>query len=233
MVGHVPEDQTIAAVASLDDDLRRAMYAYIRAAHRPITRQEAAAAVGISRKLAAFHLDKLVASGLLTSRDQALDGSRVGRPSKVYEPTPAHFQVSIPDRRYDVLADVLMDAVLVDRGDGGSARDTAVEVATRRGHQAGVAERQRSRPGRLGAERALTMAERVLARGGFEPDRDEPNRVRLRNCPFQPLATRAPQLVCGLNLAFVDGVLDGLGGTRLRAELRPKTGECCVEIETA
>lgn len=233
MVDRMAEDSTIAAVASLDDDLRRGMYAYIRAARRPVTRQEAAAAVGISRKLAAFHLDKLVTSGLLTSGYHAVGGPRVGRAPKVYEPAAASFQVSIPDRRYDALADILVDAVLVDDGEGGSSRDTAVEIAARRGHEAGVAERQLSRPGRLGAERALTMAERVLARLGFEPGRDEPNRVRLRNCPFHPLAARAPELVCRLNLAFVDGVLDGLEGTRLRAELRPTTGECCVEIETA
>jgi predicted ArsR family transcriptional regulator len=58
-------DPAIRAVAALDDELRRGMYAFIRKARRPVTREEAAASVGISRKLAAFHLDKLVEVGLL------------------------------------------------------------------------------------------------------------------------------------------------------------------------
>ena len=43
----------------------RALYAYVRSAAAPVTREAAAEAVGISRKLAAFHLDKLVEAGLL------------------------------------------------------------------------------------------------------------------------------------------------------------------------
>ena len=58
----------------LADDLRRRMYEFIRRADGPVSRDEAAAAVGISRKLAAFHLDKLVDAGLLEAR------LRPGRP---------------------------------------------------------------------------------------------------------------------------------------------------------
>ena len=57
-------DPAIKAVAALSDDTRRGMYVFIRAARQPVTRDEAAASVGISRKLAAFHLDKLVDAGL-------------------------------------------------------------------------------------------------------------------------------------------------------------------------
>ena len=57
----------IRAVAALDDEFRRGMYAFIRKARRPVTREEAAASVGISRKLAAFHLDKLVEADLQSS----------------------------------------------------------------------------------------------------------------------------------------------------------------------
>jgi len=38
----------IRAVAALDDGLRRGMYAFIRRVRRPVTRDEAAAEVGIS-----------------------------------------------------------------------------------------------------------------------------------------------------------------------------------------
>ncbi|GAB3908400.1 helix-turn-helix transcriptional regulator [Microbispora bryophytorum] len=226
-------DPGISAVAALDDALRQGMYAYIRRARRPVTRDEAAASVGISRKLAAFHLDKLVDAGLLRARYEAVGGiRRVGRTPKVYEPTETDIRVTIPERRHEVLADILVDAVLAE-GKGESARQAAARVAGRHGEEIGAAERARAKPGRLGAERALTLLESLLARHGFEPGRESPTCVRLHNCPFHPLAARAPELVCGVNHAFLDGMLTGLEATRVQAVLVPRPGECCVELRSS
>jgi len=209
----VTADPAIRAIAALDDDLRRGMYEFIRAARRPVTRDEAAAAVGISRKLAAFHLDKLVAAGTLRARYQPADGiRRVGRAPKVYEPSGTDIRVSIPPRSHDILAGILLDA-MVREGRGENALDAAQRVARDRGEQIGAAERQRVRPGRLGAERALTLASRLLAERGFEP-----------------LSARATDLVCGLNLAFLTGMVDGLEASSVEAVLDPRAGECCVEL---
>src|SRR5215472_2536421 len=104
---HVTADPAIRAIAALDDDLRRGMYEFIRAARRPVTRDEAAAAVGISRKLAAFHLDKLVDAGALRARyEQAAGVRRVGRVPKVYEPSQLDLRVSIPQRSHEMLAGI-------------------------------------------------------------------------------------------------------------------------------
>ncbi|MGW5649057.1 helix-turn-helix transcriptional regulator [Saccharopolyspora sp. NPDC003752] len=232
----VPSDEPVAgsmaAIAVLADDLRRGMYEFIRRARRPIGRDEAAAAVGISRKLAAFHLDKLVDAGLLCARFEPVGGIRkVGRTPKVYEPTDAHIGVSIPPRRPDLLADILLDAVLSE-GDQETAIEAAMRTARERGHRLGTEERIRSRPGRLGAERALTRTEDVLARYGFEPDRETPTCVRLRNCPFHPLTARSPELVCGLNHAFLRGFLAGLEARSVEAMLEPRPGECCVALRS-
>jgi predicted ArsR family transcriptional regulator len=228
--GEDVDEPAIRAVAALNDDLRRGMYAYCRRAGRPVTRDEAAAQVGISRKLAAFHLDKLVDAGLLRAHYAPVDGiRRVGRTPKVYEPTNEPVRVAIPERRHDLLADLLLDAVLAHRP-GESATDSAVRVARDRGRRLGATERDDARPGRLGAERALTLAGAVLARNGFEPHRDDPTTVRLRNCPFHPLAARAPELVCGITHAFVDGFLTGLDAPTTQAQLIPTPGECCVRL---
>jgi predicted ArsR family transcriptional regulator len=223
----VSTNPAIRAIAALDDDLRRGMYAFIRAARRPVTRDEAAAAVGISRKLAAFHLDKLVDAGALRARYQA--AGRVGRAPKVYEPPEADLRVSIPQRSHDILAGILLDAVLTE-GRQESARDAALRVARQRGHDIGAAERQRARPGRLGTERALTLASGLLEQAGFEPAREAPARVRLRNCPFHPLAGKAPQMVCQINEAFLAGLVGGLGAPTVAAVPDPRAGECCVEL---
>jgi predicted ArsR family transcriptional regulator len=229
----VRADPAIRAIAALDDDLRWGMYEFIRAARRPVTRDEAAAAVGISRKLAAFHLDKLVDAGALRARYAQADGARrVGRVPKVYEPAPGDIRLSIPPRSHDLLAGILMDAVAgQDNGEG--ARDAARRVARERGERIGAAERERARPGRLGPERALSLASALLAERGFEPARESPGCLRLRNCPFHPLAATAPDLVCGLNHAFIAGMMDGLKATGVDAVLHPRAGECCVELRAA
>jgi predicted ArsR family transcriptional regulator len=208
------------------------MYGFIRRAHRPVSREEAARTVGISRKLAAFHLDKLVEVGLLRARYEPVGGIRkVGRTPKVYEPIDAEVHISIPAKEHGLLADILIDALLTGNQEK-SAHEATFQVARHRGAEVGAAERERTRPGRLGAERALTLATAALTRYGFEPDRITPTLLRLRNCPFEPLASKAPQLVCGINHAFLTGFLNALQASTLTAVLTPRPNACCVEITT-
>ncbi|NUR93379.1 MAG: transcriptional regulator [Nonomuraea sp.] len=216
-------------VSVLGEESRHAMFDFVRRAGRPVTRDEAAASVGISRKLAAFHLDKLVAAGLLRAGYAAPAG--VGRRPKVYLPGETEIQVSIPERRHAFLAELFLDAVLT-QGDGESGAQAAIRTARERGTDLGAAERDRSRPGRLGAERALTYCQRMLERHGFEPVREGPAAIRLRNCPFHPLTARAPELVCGMNQGFLSGYLDGLQAGGVEAVLDPQPGECCVRLRS-
>ncbi|MFJ8584332.1 helix-turn-helix transcriptional regulator [Streptomyces sp. NPDC093595] len=230
---HLLSAGSVEAVSVLAEEQRRRMYAFVRRAHRPVTREEAAAEAGISAKLAAFHLDKLVAAGLLTFRyDHPEAVRRVGRKPKVYEPAETDIRISIPERRPDVLAEILIDAVL-GQEPGEDAQDAALRTARHRGEELGAATRARARPGRLGPERSLTLAESVLEQHGFEPDRQAPAELRLLNCPFHPLAARSPGLVCGINHAYLGGFLAGLQATGIDAVLAPHPGRCCVELRAA
>jgi predicted ArsR family transcriptional regulator len=74
----------------------------------------------------------------------------------------------------------------------------------------------------------LTAVYAVLAELGFEPRGDVD--LILGNCPFHLLAQRQTVLICGLNEAFVNGILDGLGTRTLTAGLRPQPGGCCVRV---
>jgi predicted ArsR family transcriptional regulator len=228
--GVVLDDASLASLAVLGDELRRRMFDYIRRERRPVTREDVAASVGISRKLAAFHLDKLVAAGLLRAHYESSSSIRkVGRHPKLYEPVDEAITVSIPERRFEMLAELLTEAVLTEAA-GESARDAALRVAAERGEAIGATERARVRPGRLGAERGLTLATESLEEFGFEPKRSAPTLVRLHNCPFHPLAAKAPELVCGINRAFLAGYLKGLGSDATDAVLAPQPGLCCVEL---
>lgn len=219
----------VAAVAALDDDVRRALFEYVRAAAQPVTREEAARAVGISRKLAAFHLDKLVELGVLRSGFGPVSQRRVGRAPRRYGPAEVDISVRLPERQPELLASILVEAIAAPRREE-SADAAASRVAHRRGLELGQEERSRLRGGRVGADRALAAGEAALARQGYEPFR-EGRVVRMRNCPFHPLANMAPEFVCGLNQAYLAGMVEGLDAdSAVSAELAPRPGECCVEL---
>lgn len=209
-----------AAVAALADRSRRALYDYVRHQGHPVSREEAADAQHMSRSLAAFHLDKLVDAGLLRARyESPPDQPRGrGRAPKVYEPVGDGLSVTIPERRYELIAEILADAV---------AEDPAHADAAAHRH---ASERGRAIGAQLRADGVDVVA--VLAGLGFEPQPDAAGRVLLHNCPFHALATRHTALVCGLNHTFVVGLLDGLGASDIRARLAPRPAACCVELET-
>jgi predicted ArsR family transcriptional regulator len=233
----------IASVALLAERGRRELYEFVRRAGGPVTRDEAAASTGISRRLAAFHLDKLVHAGLLRAHtDRPATG--VGRRPKVYEPQPVELAVSVPARQYGLLAELLVDAVTATSATGagmdaarsgaGSAGEVVAEAAREQAHErgrsAGAEARAQARPGRLGPERALTLAQSVLEGCGYEPARTAPRQLLLRNCPFARLADRSRELVCGINHAFCSGLVAGLDAAAVQARLEPVEGLCCVRL---
>jgi predicted ArsR family transcriptional regulator len=217
------------SVAVLVDPVRRALFDYVSRQDHPVSREEAAEIRGVSRSLAAFHLDKLVEAGLLCARYEApQDQPRGrGRTPKVYEPASDGLMVTIPERRYDLLGEILADAVAVAPAE---AADAARRLAFERGHQLGE---NATGPGGSAAGPGGSAAglEAVLTDLGFEPFSDHPAQTLLANCPFHSVATRQTELVCGINLAFVAGLLNGLGDSHLTARLVPRPGACCVEID--
>jgi predicted ArsR family transcriptional regulator len=206
-------DDAVDLLCALDDEVRRACYQHVRRADAPLTRAEVAAAVGIAVGLAAFHLDKLVAVGLLDADYGGTPGRGGGRPAKRYRPSVVALEVTLPPRRYDVLARILAEAA-----DTGESRHA---VARRTGVEAGRAHRRGSREARL---------REALAELGFEPA-DTDAAIVQRNCPFAAAQQVAPPLVCEVNRAIVDGVLDAVdAAASRRSVLDPAPGRCCVLI---
>jgi predicted ArsR family transcriptional regulator len=220
------------AVAVLEDELRRQIYLLVRSAGRPLTREEVAGEAGISRRLAAFHLDKLVDRGLLRShyaRPPGRSGPGAGRSAKYYKPSDLEIDVSIPERRYDLAGQLLLRAIRSE-SPGEPAPAAALRVAREAGLEIGQRVREGRRLGRPGAERALATSAAILEDQGFEPYRPGPDEVALRNCPFHSLAREAPELVCRMNQAFIDGLLRGLGNETVEAALECTPGDCCVTL---
>jgi predicted ArsR family transcriptional regulator len=224
-------EHALDVVGALADDLRRQMYLFIREQGRPISRDEAAEAVGISRKLAAFHLDKLTEKGLLKAHYRRLSGRSgpgAGRPSKVYEPTELEVAVSIPSRSYDFVGSLLVSALARSPT---SVRTAARTAAWEEGRSLGQEVRRARRLRSASPKRLMAIARDVLLERGYEPYPDEAGTLRLRNCPFHALAQQSKEIVCNLNHAFISGLLSGLDGNQLDAALEPRPGECCVRVQ--
>jgi predicted ArsR family transcriptional regulator len=229
------EDASTEAIAALADPVRRRLFELVRGAGHPVSREEAAEGAGISRSLAAFHLDKLVERGLLRfsyRRPEGRSGPGAGRPSKVYEPSAAEIAVSIPERHYEVIGKLLVDSILAE---GGQAERTEVAsgVASSEGRRIGEEIRRELRLRPPGTERALATITDILRERGYEPYATEDSTLRLRSCPFHVLAQHAPELVCRMNRAFIEGITRGLGNRSIEAALEPTPGECCVVLRPA
>jgi predicted ArsR family transcriptional regulator len=212
-------NETVVRLCVLDDPARWAAYVAVRTAGRPLTRAEVANEVGISAKLAAFHLEKLLSEGFLEATYERNDGSvGVGHPAKRYRPTGLELEVSIPPRRYDLAAEILAESLEADSSD--PPVESLADIAAEYGRQVGRQARARN-----GDSRVLTALRAI----GYEPAASGDD-VVLRNCPFRHVAQARPETICQMNLAFVAGVLAGTKSRSLQAVLSPSTERCCVVL---
>ncbi|WP_320670083.1 helix-turn-helix transcriptional regulator [Patulibacter defluvii] len=213
-----PGLDAIAALGGLADPIRRRLYDAVAAAPEPIGRGEAAAAAGISRTLAAYHLDRLAKDGLLVvsyARRSGRSGPGAGRPAKLYARAATEFAATVPPRDYGLAALLLAEAAAGD--DSGATERSLTTAATRLGRELAAADPP-----------PASIADALRGRG-YEPY-DDDGTVRLRNCPFHAAARRHPAIVCGMNLALIEGLADGLGcGARPR--LDPGPDRCCVALD--
>lgn len=220
------------AIEALSEPTRRRVHDVVREARRPMTRDEVAGALGIGRPLAAFHLDALAKAGLLNvdyARPPGRGGPGAGRPSKRYRTTADDIAVSVPERRYELVAEILATGVR----DAGASRDVraAVYAAARtRGEQLGarcavVAEHASD-------EKPVDRVCAALDRLGYEPV-GSGGAVSLRNCPFHGVVDVDPELVCGLNVQLVDGMLTALDVAGFEARFAPAADLCCVQVVEA
>ena len=225
-----PEWDTLQLLA---EPTRRALFQSCRRAATPLTREELAGAVGISRRLAAFHLDVLADAGLLSvdyARPAGRTGPGAGRPAKRYTAAPVDLELSVPPRRYDVAARVMARGLAVANEQGTDALETTFDVAQQEGRRVG---RLRRTPGRKSAAATTDVAIDVLTDLGYEPSSGRDRCVELCNCPFDSIVDVATDVVCGLNQRFVAGVLEGLDGHRaVQAELDPAPDRCCVVLRS-
>jgi len=226
-------DQQLTGLAGLGDPLRRALYRQVAERGVPVSRDDAAQATGISRPLAAYHLDKLVHDGLLEARYQRRSDRRgpgAGRPAKHYVRADRQIELSLPTRDYAALAELLAGAVQADPT--GAAQAALNRAAASLGAELGT--EAAATLVQADPDQVLTAVRQALAARGYEPHDDPDGTIRLRNCPFDRIAAHHPQLICGANHAMLQGLTDQLDGDPpIQAVLDPQPGRCCVTLTRA
>ncbi|MFJ4776522.1 helix-turn-helix transcriptional regulator [Streptomyces sp. NPDC088762] len=220
-------DPDVSAVAALDEPTRRRLYDHVVRQPSAVSRDEAAAALGLARKTAAFHLDRLADESLLDvvyERRSGRSGPGAGRPAKLYRRSAREVVVHLPDRRYELAGRLLAQAVEESDATGEPVR----QVLHRKAEELGT---------QLGEQNGTNVCE-LLERYGFEPRRDDDagvgagaGAIVLANCPFHALAQAHTQTVCGMNLHLLRGILRGLGTSGLEASLAPSPDRCCVRLQ--
>ena len=226
----------VAGVAALADPIRRSLYLFVADSAEAVSREQAAAAAGVQKALAAFHLEKLVREGLLDFEFRRLTGRSgpgAGRPAKLYRRSVRQLDVSLPHREYDLAGLVLASAIHAAEASGRSARDeldrSSFDVGrTMGGHAVARAGRRASK-----VKRREALFE-VLRHHGFEP-RVAGGDVVLANCPFHLLSQQFTELVCSMNLRLMEGIRSAvdLGDDDLRPCLEPEQGQCCVRFRAS
>src|SRR5438874_10063620 len=226
-------EERIAAFSSLADPTRRRLYLYTVSRPEGAGRDEAAEAAGISRGLAAFHLDRLIHDGLLVADYRRLTGRTgpgAGRPATIYRRSERELSFSVPRRNHELLARLFAQAM--SSTTSSTALDALLVAATELGVSLG-AQARRAAGGRAGRQRLLEAAAAVLQENGFEPRAEGPACLVLGNCPFSPLAREYMDLVCRANLALMQGVASGLRIKGVEAVLEFKPDRCCVAFQPA
>jgi predicted ArsR family transcriptional regulator len=227
-------DEQIVGVASLAEPQRRRLYRYVVSRHRPVSKDEAATALGLTRSVVTFHLDRLVADGMLAVDYRRLTGRSgpgAGRPAKLYSRAHHDVAVSLPVRTYGLAADLLAQAVTASMSSDESIDQALLRVAREHGRALGWRARQRTTA--HAPQELLAGALAVIEDQGYEPVATTGESIVLANCPFHALVKDHRELVCRLNHALLDGLCSAVPETALSARLEPSPDDaCCVRLRT-
>ena len=219
-------DRNVTGIGVLADPVRRELYRFVCSEAQPVTRDQAAEAVGVARHKAKFHLDRLEAEGLLQAdyvRLTGRTGPGAGRPAKRYRRGRSEFAITIPARDYELAGHIMADAISESARTGTPVFDALNNAAV--AHGAAIAAISPDHPS--GGDAALDLAVRILTEQGYEP-RQIDRIVIMANCPFHRLAVGHTELVCRLNYSLLSGFVDSVAPDLLEPRLEPGANRCCV-----
>lgn len=236
------ERESSAGVALLGSPVRRGVVDELAALDQEgraegLTAAELGERLGLHTTTIRFHVDQLVAAGVLDSHFVRNGG--VGRPSKKYvlREDPLAASARQAGRPFEVLAGLLTTTLSVEESQRLTPEEAGVRWATRRAEQ--VAAVRTAVLGEAGSEAApqgtgsrdAKVAEVIALLGewGYTPQTHPLEdgsgvEVTLRDCPFLDLARSHPDVVCGVHRGLLRGALAAVGEPDARISLEPFVG---------
>ncbi len=210
-------DRQQRLTAVLADGTRYGIYrSIVERPHDQVTVAEVAERFGLHPNVARMHLGKLEQAGLLETALRK-DGSG-GRPARLYRLSDTVSSLSLPPRRYDVLADLALRA-LAEAGD----LERVAAVCRVAGDDAAVAYATDHPDFRRGGrDELVTAIVEVGEEVGMLPQvswDDDVLALDVRNCIFKELSSAQPDLVCVMHRAFLEGFIGRLAETGSAAAL--------------
>lgn len=199
-----------------------------RTREQGLTAAELGAVLGLHTTTVRFHLDQLVAAGIL--RSQFVRSGGAGRPAKRYAVEDAELGAGpqpSSEGPYRLLATLLADAMSEDEEGRLTPEEAGREwvrrtMAARRGEQdaPGTAQTTGEWVGKVGAVVDL------LTEWGYVPDlsldgAEGDVTLTLHDCPFRDLARVHPDVVCGVHRGLLRGALESAGEDLAHVSLTP------------
>lgn len=211
-------DQSLRAVASLGDPVRKRLFQLVRDSAHALSRDDCAATLGLPKSTIRAQLDRLVEEKLLAVQFRKIGertGPGSGRPTKLYTAVQSEVSASVPPRHYDLAAGLLAAAVQRSIDHGSDIAQSLAQVAFEEGYRRGA---------------AAGNIHRLLADTGYSPEPDGVGGTIMGNCPFDRLAKDHNQVVCSLNGALLGGALAGCADTDHALEPDAEISHCCARL---
>jgi predicted ArsR family transcriptional regulator len=161
---------------------------------------EVAARLGLHPNTVRFHLDALVASGLVDS--EAEESDLRGRPRMLYSANAN--SASAGRRNYRLLAEILASSMAAQVS---HSREASINAGREWGRYLGEGPPPFKRVDADEATRRLVSAMEDI---GFAPEavtRGRHRQMLLHRCPFREVAQEHPEVVCSIHLGLMNGLL--------------------------
>ena len=165
-----------------------------------LTVNDVAARLGLHPNTVRFHLDALVASGLVHSEAEKRD--LPGRPRTLYSANANN--ASAGKRSFRLLAEILASSMAAQTS---HPRESAINAGQEWGRYLGEGPPPFKRVDADEATRRLVSAMEEI---GFAPEavtKGRRRQVLLHRCTFREVALKHPEVVCAIHLGLMNGVL--------------------------
>ncbi|MGE5675190.1 MAG: helix-turn-helix transcriptional regulator [Mycobacterium leprae] len=231
------DPQKVSAV--LSDPTRYRIYQHVLQTSRPVSVADVAERFALHPNVARMHLGKLVDIGLLVA--EAEKKAKGGRPGNVYKPSGHAVSLTVPARDFQLLADLLVQSLVL-TGEGG--KEAIEQIGRTFGRRLGQQAVEMTIPeapvekAPENEEELIRTCAQALERLGVATytmrQKDGSVNLVLRTCGFKEVATAHPEQVCHLCQAMVEGVTQTLAEAkptvRQSATVPKGDSECVYEV---